>query len=78
MTFLIARMALVTCAVYVGIAVLLEVLLFGISFWKGGIMYSLNFKVWALIFGVIWFASFALAWRITIVPFLAKFPRPLG
>jgi len=76
--FLIAKTALVTCAFYVGMSILLEVLLVGLTFWKGGIMYSLNFKVWVLMFGVIWLASFALAWRLTVVPFLAKFPRPLG
>ena len=74
--FLIAKTALVTCAFYVGISVLLEALLLGVSPWKGGIMYSLNFKVWALWFGVIWLASFALAWRIIVVPFVANFPRP--
>ena len=76
--FLIAKTALVTCAFYVGMSILLEVILLGLTFWKGGIMYSLNFKVWVLMFGVIWLASFALAWRLTVVPFLAKFPRPLG
>src|ERR1700704_3222744 len=76
--FLITKTALVTCAFYFGISVVLEALLLGFMFWKGGAMYSLNFKAWGLIFGVIWLASFALAWRFTIVPFLAKFPRPLG
>ena len=75
--FLIAKMALVTCAFYVGISLLLEAVLLGVTFWKGGVMYSVNFKAWALIFGVIWLASFALAWRVTIVPFLAKFPPHL-
>ena len=76
--FMIAKTALVTCAFYVGISILLEALLLGFTYWKGGIMYSLNFKAWALIFGLIWLASFALAWRVTIIPFLAKFPLPLG
>ena len=76
--FLIAKAALVTCAFYVGISILLEALLLGLTFWKGGIVYSLNFKAWALIFCVIWLASFTLAWRVTIIPVLAKLPRPLG
>jgi hypothetical protein len=76
--FLIAKMALVTCAFYVGISILLEALLLGVMFWKDGIMYTINFKAWAVIFGLIWLASFAMAWRVTIVPFLAKFPRPPG
>jgi hypothetical protein len=36
--------------------------------WKGGLFYSINFKAWAFIFGLIWLVSFALAWRITMVP----------
>jgi len=70
--FLIAKTALVTGAIYVGTSILLEALLLGFVYWKGGVFYSLSFKPWALIFGLIWLASFALAWRITIVPFLAK------
>ena len=76
--FLIAKTALVTCAFYIGIAIVLEALLLGVTHWKGGIFYSINFKAWAVVFGLIWLASFALAWRVTIVPMLAKFPRPLG
>ncbi len=76
--FLIVKTVLVTCAFYLGIAILLEALLFGVVHWKGGVFYSINFKAWALIFGLIWLASFALAWRVTIVPLLAKFPRQLG
>jgi hypothetical protein len=76
--FLIAKTALVTCAFYIGIAIVLQALLLGITHWKGGVSYAINFKAWALIFGLIWLASFALAWRITIVPVLAKFPRPLN
>jgi hypothetical protein len=76
--FLIAKTALVTCAFYVVIAIFLEALLLGITHWKGGILYSINFKAWALVFGIIWLASFALAWRVTVAPFLAKVPPPLG
>ena len=74
--FIIAKLALVTCAFYVGISVLLEAALFGLAFWKGGVLYWINFKAWALIFGLLWLVSFAVAWRIMMVPFLAGFPRP--
>jgi hypothetical protein len=76
--FLIAKTALLTCAFYLGIAIVLEALLVGVTHWKGGVIYSINFKAWALVFGVIWLASFALAWRVAIIPVLAKVPRPLG
>jgi len=74
--FIIAKLALVTCAFYVGISVLLEAALFGLAFWKGGALYWINFKAWALIFGLLWLISFAGAWRIMMVPFLAGYPRP--
>jgi hypothetical protein len=73
---IITKLALVTCAFYVGISVLLEVVLLALTLWKGGVFYSINFKAWALIFGLLWLVSFALAWRIMMVPFLASFPRP--
>jgi hypothetical protein len=75
--FLIAKMALLTCAFYLAIAILLEAVLMGVTFAKGGLMYSLSFKVWAVVFCPVWLASFALAWRVTIVPYIAKFPTPL-
>jgi hypothetical protein len=62
--FLIAKMGLVTCAFYVGIAALIEAAL-----------YWLNFKAWAPIFGIVWFASFASAWRLIVAPIVAKFAR---
>jgi hypothetical protein len=74
--FLIAKMVVVTCAFYLAIAVLLEAVLMGVTFAKGGMMYSLSFKIWAVVFGPIWLASFALAWRVTIVHYIAKFPMP--
>ena len=75
--FLIAKTALVTCAFYLGISILLEAVLLGLTFLKGGMMYSLSFKLWALVFGPIWLGSFALSWRFTTVPYVAKFPSPL-
>ena len=74
--FIIAKLALVTCAFYVGLSLLLEAALLGLALWRGGIFYSINFKAWALIFGPMWLVSFAVAWRIMMVPFLARFPRP--
>ena len=74
--FIVAKLALVTCAFYVGLSVLLEAALLGLTLWKGGVFYSVNFKAWALIFGLMWLVSFAVAWRIMMVPFLASFPRP--
>lgn len=74
--FLILKMALVTSAFYVVAAVLLEGLIMGVVYWEGGISYTINFKSWAIVFGAIWLASFALTWKVVMVPHLAKFPLP--
>jgi hypothetical protein len=76
MFFVIAKLAVVTSAFYIGIAIALEALLLGLMYWKGGIFYPIAFKSWAIVFGLVWLASFALAWRVMMVPFLAKFPSP--
>jgi hypothetical protein len=76
--FLILKMAVVTCAFYLAAGLLLEALLFLATFLFGGLMYTLHFKVWALIFGAIWLASFALAWRVIMVPLLARVTCALG
>jgi hypothetical protein len=67
--FVIAKLPLVTSAFYVGIAIALEALLLGLMYWKGGLFYTINFKGWAVLFVLIWLASFALAWRVMMVPF---------
>ena len=61
---------------YVAAAILLEGLLLGVVYLKGGIAYAINFKFWAIVFGAIWLGSFALTWRFLMVPHLAKFPLP--
>jgi hypothetical protein len=66
---LVIKLALVTCAFYLGIAILLEAAFFGIAMWKGGIMYTLTRPVWFVTFGLFWLLSFTLAWRIVMGPF---------
>jgi hypothetical protein len=74
--FLVTKIALVTCAFYLGISLLIEALLFAFTLWKGGILYTFDSRVWTVVFGLIWLVSFLVAWRVTMGPFLAKFPRP--
>jgi len=38
---------------------------------KGGVMYGLNWRMFGLLFGLIWLASFTVAWRIVISRFAA-------
>lgn len=74
--FLIAKMALITCAFCIGVSLLLEVALLVVVRIRGGILYTLNPMPWALLFGVVWLISFALAWRVFMTPFLNSFPKP--
>lgn len=71
----ILKLAIATCVVYIGITLL--ILLAGIVavHWKGMIGYTHNFRAWAVLFGLIWFASFTLAWRI-VVQHTLKTPTP--
>jgi hypothetical protein len=73
--FLFAKLALVTCGVYMLTAIMLEVGLLLLTHVKGGIFYGISYRVWAIGFAAVWLVSFSLAWRIVMVPFLARFPR---
>ena len=73
--FLIAKMALVTCAFYIAIAIVLEVALLLVVYKKGGIFYHLNPWGWGLVFAVVWLISFALAWRVFMVRLSSTFPK---
>jgi hypothetical protein len=66
--FSLVRLALVTCAFYIGIALLIQAVLFGITAWKGGVFYTVNLWGWGLVFGIVWLISFVLAWRLMVVP----------
>jgi hypothetical protein len=41
--------------------------------WKGAIAYNFNFRAWAIVFGMMWFISFIIAWRIVIQQTLKAF-----
>jgi hypothetical protein len=70
---LFTKLALVTCAFYLGVNVLLDVAMFGITLRKGGsALYFSSRLVGLLFFGLIWLFSFVLAWRIVLAPLQAK------
>jgi hypothetical protein len=62
----ILKLAILTCAVYIGITVLLLLGGLVVVYWKGMIGYTYNFRAWAILFGLMWFISFTIAWRIVI------------
>jgi hypothetical protein len=71
--FLIAKLALVTCAFYMLTAIVIEVgILVLIHVRSGGIFYGISYRVWVIGFAAIWLVSFSLAWRIIMVPLRAN------
>jgi len=73
--FLIIKMAFITCAFYIVVALILEGgLLLAAS--KGGIFYILDWRWWGAAFFVVWLISFALAWLVFMRPYISSFPRP--
>ncbi len=74
--FLIAKLALVTCAVYMLTALTAEAGVLGLNrLMGGGFGYALNYRGGLVIFAVVWLLSFSLAWRVVMVPLGARFLR---
>jgi hypothetical protein len=68
----ILRLTLVTCAFYMGIALLLLVGLAAIVHLKGMVGISLNWRSFGVLFGLIWLVSFSAAWRVVYHQFTAR------
>jgi hypothetical protein len=62
----ILKLAIVTCAVYMGISILLFFGVIALAHLKGSIGYDLSWRTFGLLFALIWLASFRVAWRIVI------------
>ena len=62
----ILKLALATCAIYIGITLLILLAGIVVVHWGGIVGYTYSFRAWAVLFGLMWFASFTLAWRIVI------------
>jgi hypothetical protein len=69
------KLALVTCAFYLGVSILLDAAGFEIAQWKGSFAISATRTGWLLFFGIAWLMSFLLSWRIVMAPLLARIHR---
>jgi hypothetical protein len=69
----ILKLAILTCAFYIGITVLLLLGGLVVVHWKGMIAYNYHFRAWAILFELMWFVSFIVAWRIVIQQSLNAF-----
>jgi len=52
MVFFYTKLALVTCAFYLGISILIDAAMFGMALWKGGVGLFLTRTGWLMLFGV--------------------------
>jgi hypothetical protein len=71
----ILKLAVLTCAFYLGIAVLMQAALFGLALWKGMAGVLLVRWKWGAVFAVVWLASFSLAWHFIYAGFRARLPN---
>ena len=69
---LVMKLALVTCAVYMGITVVLFACEIALVHLKGQVFYTLDWRAFGLLFGLIWLVSFTAAWRIVISHIAAR------
>jgi hypothetical protein len=69
---LYTKLALVTCAFYLGVSILLDGAVFGMAFWKGSFGVSATKTGWLVFFGFAWLMSFLLSWTIVVSPILDR------
>lgn len=69
---LYTKLALVTCAFYLGVSALLDAAVFGMALWKGSFVVSATKTGWLMFFGIAWLGSFLLSWRIVVGPILTR------
>ena len=69
---LYTKLALVTCAFYLGISILLDAAVFGIALWKDSFMVAATKTGWLLFFAFAWLVSFLLSWRVVVGPLVAR------
>jgi hypothetical protein len=69
---MILKLAVLTCAFYLGISVLMQAALFGLAIWKDSAGVFLARWMWGAVFAVVWLTSFSLAWHFFYAGIRAK------
>ena len=69
---LYTKLALVTCAFYLGISILIDAAIWGMALWKGDFGIGATKSAWLVFFGIAWIMSFLFSWRIVFAPLLAR------
>jgi hypothetical protein len=74
--FFFTKFAFVTCAVYLGIAILVDGVIFCVARWKGFVFLvekgASVLPVGLVFFSAIWLLAFLISWRIVMTPLLAQ------
>jgi hypothetical protein len=77
--FFITKFAFVTCAIYLGIAILIDGAILCVARWKGfffGVVKGTSVLPGGLVFfSAMWVVAFLISWRIMITPLLARINR---
>jgi hypothetical protein len=63
---LIMKVALLSCAFYLGIAVVVELAFFALALWKDSVGYFFTWWGWAAWSGAAWLVSTRLAFRLVV------------
>ena len=73
----ILKLAAVTCLLYFGVTLVMQTAFWAASTWfsQGAVLVSARPVGWVIVFGIIWLASFSLAWRVVVAPVLSKIPH---
>ena len=69
---LYTKLAIVTCAFYLGISILLDAAVFGMALWKGSAGIFATKTGWTVFFEFAWLVSFLLSWRVVVLPILTR------
>ena len=70
---ILIKLALLTCTFYLAIVVLMEAAFHILSRLLGGFAIGGKPWGWAVVFGVVWFASISLAWHIVRLKYFPRF-----
>jgi hypothetical protein len=70
---IILRLAVVSALIYVGFAFAIEVTLLSLARMRGGVIFGMSKPLWFVFFGVFWFISFYIAFRISPLFNLARY-----
>ena len=68
----IMKIALLSCAFYLGLALLAELALFGLMYWKDGVFVSFTWWGWAVWSSAAWLISTSLAFRLVAAGIRAR------